>query len=108
LNGGKQEELRLLPKPLYRYELKGVKDADPSLQDGAMFAFVMGTDPEVILLLEVMGRDDKVTWKYAFARATGTVANASLGSAVVWSEGSETASRNPTNTQLTIQRPLPQ
>jgi hypothetical protein len=106
-NGAKGEDLRLLPKPLYRYDLKESKDADPSLQDGGMFAFVMGTDPEVVLLLEAVGRDDKVVWKYAFARATGAAADASLGNQVVWSESADTVGTGPTSTQLLIHRPLP-
>ena len=44
-----REELRLLPKPLYRYEPK----AGPVI-DGAVFAFVMGTDPESLLLIEAV------------------------------------------------------
>ena len=45
----KRWELRLLPKPLYRYE-----STDPDVLDGAVFAFVTsaGTDPEVILVVE--------------------------------------------------------
>jgi hypothetical protein len=106
-NGSNGENLRLLPKPLYRYELKESKDADPTLQDGGMFAFVMGTDPEVILLLEAVGRDDKVVWKYAFARATGTAADASLGNQVVWSESADTVGLGRTSTQFLIVRPIP-
>lgn len=41
-------ELRLLPRPLARYETKG------EVKDGALFAFVSsdGTDPEVIIAIE--------------------------------------------------------
>src|SRR5262249_6794274 len=44
---GQAWELRLLPKPLHRYE-------GPDVLDGSLFAFVStaGTDPEIILLLE--------------------------------------------------------
>src|SRR5262249_26872446 len=42
-----REELRLLPRPLFRYDLTNAKDADPNLLDGALFAYVQGTDPEV-------------------------------------------------------------
>ena len=40
-------EFRLLSKPLYRYQAKR-----PDLTDGALFAFVLTTDPEVLLLIE--------------------------------------------------------
>jgi hypothetical protein len=70
-----------------------------------MFAFVMGTDPEVILLLEAVEDKDKVVWQYAFARATGWAAEARLGDEVVWSVRSDTG-RDPTSSQLQIRRPL--
>jgi hypothetical protein len=104
-DGADLEALRLLPTPLYRYEIKKSEDADESLQDGGMFAFVMGTDPEVILLLEAVEGKDKVVWQYAFARATGWGAEASLGDEVVWSVRSDTG-RDPTSPQVQIRRPL--
>ncbi len=85
LPDGELEVLRLLPTPLYRYELKDSKDTSPKLRDGAMFAFVMGTDPEVVLLLEAVEREEKAVWQYAFARATAYAVEASLGDEVVWS-----------------------
>src|SRR5262245_50112525 len=57
---GNAEVLRLLPRPLYRYDLKDVKETDRNLRDGGMFAYVMGTDPEVVLLLEAVEREGKV------------------------------------------------
>jgi hypothetical protein len=101
------EVLRLLARPLYRYDLKERKDADPQLQDGGMFAFVMGTDPEVILLLEAVRRGEDLTWQYAFARATAWAAEASLGDKVVWSVGTDTQVGDPKNSQFQIRRPLP-
>ncbi len=64
---GERWELRLLPKPLYRYE-----STDPNVVDGALFAFVTsaGTDPEVLLALEAAtppGGGDP-TWQVGFAR----------------------------------------
>src|SRR5262249_31619878 len=40
-------QLRLLTTPAYRYQ-----DAKQGINDGAVFAFVHGTDPEVFLILE--------------------------------------------------------
>ena len=46
---GKRWELRMLPKPLYRYD-----STDPDVVDGAVFSFVTsaGTDPEALVVLE--------------------------------------------------------
>src|SRR5262245_14728141 len=54
-----QEALRLLPRPLYRYDFTNAKEPDPKLLDGALFAYVLGTDPEVVLVLEAIGTADK-------------------------------------------------
>ena len=66
---GAHWRLRILPKPLYRFE-----STDPDVPDGAVFAFVTdaGTDPEIFLLLEARraaGRSDP-SWHYATARFT--------------------------------------
>jgi hypothetical protein len=80
-----REELRLLTKPIYRYELDVAKAAHPDLIDGTVLAFVQGTDPEAVLLVEVVRRGGEVGWQYAFGRATGYDVEARLGSSVVWS-----------------------
>jgi hypothetical protein len=56
-------ELRLLAQPLYRYE-----NAKADILDGALYAFVEGTDPELILALETprVGKP----WKFATGRLT--------------------------------------
>jgi hypothetical protein len=62
-------ELRLLPRPLYRYE-----STDPDVLDGAVFAFVTsaGTDPEAILVLEARKAPGATapTWHYGVGRYT--------------------------------------
>jgi hypothetical protein len=60
---GERQELRLLTQPLYRY-----RSTDPELLDGALFGIVMGTDPEVFLLLEARQSGDARTWQYGLAR----------------------------------------
>jgi hypothetical protein len=65
----------------------------------------MGTDPEVVLLLEAVEGQDQVVWQYAFARATGWAAEARLGDDVVWSVNSDKG-RDPTSSQVQIRRPL--
>ena len=58
-------ELRLLPQPLFRYQ-----SSNPSIMDGALFAFVcsVGTDPEIFLLLESIESESGPKWHYALAR----------------------------------------
>jgi hypothetical protein len=58
--------LRLLTQPLYRYE---ANRAD--LADGALFAFVFATDPEVLLLIEARLAGDALAWHYGLARMSG-------------------------------------
>lgn len=58
----KPGDLRLLTKPLYRYPA----DVTGAI-DGGLFAFVQGTDPEVLLLLEAVQSTDGPRWRMAFA-----------------------------------------
>jgi hypothetical protein len=62
---GKRWDLRLLPAPLYRYPA-----APAGVVDGALFTLVSnaGTDPEVLLLLEVKEAGGKLRWQYACGR----------------------------------------
>jgi len=60
---GQKSDLRLIAQPLIRYEPK-----DKNILDGALFAFSIGTDPEVILLLEARTEKGQSVWQYAFAR----------------------------------------
>jgi len=104
---GSPEVLRLLPRPLYRYDLKDSRETSPNLRDGGMFAFVMGTDPEVVLLLEAVEREGKAVWQYAFASATVYAVEASLGDQIVWSVGAQRGA-DPGNPMKQIYRPIPQ
>ena len=57
-------ELRLLTQPLYRYAPQEANGGD-----GALFAFVLGTDPEVLLLIESRPTvEGQLVWHYAPAR----------------------------------------
>lgn len=101
-----REELRLLPRPLYRYELKKAKDPDPNLLDGALFAYVQGTDPEVVLVLEAIGTANQAVWQYAFVRATSGGLEVKLGREAVWTAPKAPANRIPTLPHFTMQRVL--
>ena len=60
------QEMRLLTTPLFDY-------ADPKTKEyrGAVFGFsTNGTNPDLLLLLEVSGDNDKAAWHFAPARMT--------------------------------------
>jgi hypothetical protein len=80
LVGDENDELRLMPRPLYRY-----KTDRPELYDGGLFAFVQGTDPEVVLVLEAQRRDGKSAWKYALTRRSMLGLEAKLDGKPIWS-----------------------
>jgi hypothetical protein len=76
---GIERELRMLSQPVFRYKSK-----NPELLDGAIFAFVEGTDPEAWLLLEARKKDGKFTWQFAFARMNNDELHGYLNKAEVW------------------------
>lgn len=98
---GDREELRLLPQPLYRYESKR-----PDILDGAVFAFVQGTDPETLLLLEAFKRGERFEWQFAFARRTsGELEGRYLGKSV-WHADRFPPNENPQSTHRALTHPL--
>jgi hypothetical protein len=72
-------KLRLLPKPLVRYGKAGAE-----VEDGALFGFVLGTDPEVFLMLESRPGKDGLEWQYAFAPMTCYQVKASWKGKETW------------------------
>jgi hypothetical protein len=60
------QPLRLLPQPLFRYA-----QPERGILDGALFAFVLSTNPELLLVVEAQTIDDKPEWMYSIARFTG-------------------------------------
>ncbi|HEY2250159.1 MAG TPA: hypothetical protein VGH74_03820, partial [Planctomycetaceae bacterium] len=73
-------ELRLMGKPLHRYA-----DPEQGLVDGAIMAFVEGTNPETLLLIECRGdQENKPAWFYGLARMSGGHLVARLEETVVW------------------------
>ena len=76
-------ELRLLPRPLYRYG-----PASEKILDGTLWAFVQGTNPEVLLLIESRpAPDHAIRWHYAFAAMTSYPAEAKRNGTSVWKVG---------------------
>lgn len=100
-----QEEMRVLPKPLYRQEASGAPGAETGLFDHAVFAFVQGTDPEAVLLLQAVRDNGQARWRYAFGRATGAGLRARLDKAVVWTVPHDGSVGTPLMTQIVFSRP---
>lgn len=74
-------ELRLLNTPLFRYE-----STDPTVLDGALFAFVTsaGTDPEVIIAIEARRVGDGYQWQYVVLRFSDLNLYVKLDDKEVW------------------------
>ncbi len=101
-----REELRMLPRPVYRYE---IDLGDPL--DGAIFAFVQGTDPEAFLLLEATHTgseaDGDFEWRYALARRTSGQMEARYRGQVVWKAERLLDYSDPNRDYFQFSRPLP-
>jgi hypothetical protein len=96
-----QEKLRLLPRPIYRY------DPDPGpVVDGAVFAFVQGTDPESLLLIELVQEGSRQRWVSAFARRTAGRLEGRLDGKVVWTAPLNPEYKDPRGPHFTVHIPL--
>jgi len=60
-----RQPLRLLRQPIYRYQ-----DAREQVIDGALFTFVLGTDPEANVFIEACQSGQGSYWRYAFRPMT--------------------------------------
>ena len=58
-----ERPMRVLGRPLYRYEPKSDK-----LNDGAIFGIFMDWDPEIILVIEAKETSSGSRWQFAAAR----------------------------------------
>jgi len=101
-----REEMRLLPKPIYRYRLENAERTHPDLIDGALFAFVQGTDPEAVLLIEAVRDGGRTVWQYAFGRATASGLEARLGKTLVWTAPRTYGNSDPRLPAIVFGRPL--
>jgi hypothetical protein len=77
---GGRWELRLIGRPVYRYQLQRT---DAAL-DGAIFAFCQGTDPEIFLCLEARRTADGYRWHYACATFSDYELHMRRGESEVW------------------------
>jgi hypothetical protein len=76
---GERQTLRLLPQPVYRYE-----SSDPDVLDGAAFAIVLGTDPELVVLIEARRSEDGFRWQHGFARMNDDAMVVKFNDRQVW------------------------
>lgn len=81
--GSAESELRLLPQPVYRYP-----EHTPGVLDGAIFAFVLATDPELFVMVEALEAAPGNTprWRVAPARFTGDPLRLLRGKEVLWDQ----------------------
>lgn len=98
-----RQELRLLARPLYRYE-----ETTGDVVDGAVFAFVMGVDPEVLLLIEAIRQGGEARWEYAYVRRTSGELLGRLDEKIVWRAERFPGNSDPRGTERGVGRPLPQ
>jgi hypothetical protein len=83
---GQRWELRVLARPLYRYE-----STDPDVLDGAVFALVSdaGTDPELMIVVEARKKPSEpstsATWQFGVARFSDMALSVKLKGEVVYS-----------------------
>ena len=76
---GRITPLRLLTTPIARYGKAGSMP-----EDGALFAFVEGTDPEVFLFVEARPGKDGPEWQYACAPMSCWPLRVTHKGAIVW------------------------
>lgn len=75
-----QQELRLLPQPIQRYN-----DGSAANSDGAVFGFAgNGTNPDALLLIETRPGVAAAGWQYAWIQMTTGKLTARLDQQVVW------------------------
>ena len=98
-----RQVLRLLTTPVHHY---GQPDGD--VIEGAIFLFVLGTDPECGLLLEAAKHKDQYRWEYALVRRTSGALQVTHKDKVVWQKPKGYAStRDPSKDHVTLTKELP-
>jgi hypothetical protein len=80
----KAVELRRLDRPLFEYVAP-----KHGVTEGALFSYVVATDPEAILLIEAFDEKGKTGFRYAFARFHFWRLTATLADKMVWDVGYE-------------------
>jgi hypothetical protein len=76
---GDEQTPRLLPRPLYRYDAAKTKTLD-----GGLFAFVLGTDPELMLLIECDTAAERPAWRFGVGRMNRDAVRLKRKGETVW------------------------
>lgn len=74
-------ELRLIPRPIHRYS-----DLQQGLVDGAIFLMAHSTNPEIIMVIELVREAEKSVWKAGFSRCAFAEVHVELDGKDVWSQ----------------------
>jgi hypothetical protein len=73
-------ELRVLPRPAYRYS-----DPDSGVVDGALFIIAYGRNPELFLTVEARGKSlTEAVWTYGLNRISAADLHVKLDDSEVW------------------------
>ncbi len=83
--------LRMMSRPTYRYG-----KADGEIIDGALFTFVVATDPEACLLIEIHRKGDATHWEYIVLPMTIYSLDAKLDGKPVWTKPEAMVFGDPT------------
>ena len=75
---GDQSELRLLPRPAHRYRCP-----DEKIEDGAIFLWAYGTNPEMLVQIEALVDTDR-SWRIGFARMSAARLKVTRADQTVW------------------------
>ncbi len=98
---GEDQTPRLLPRPLYRYDAEKAKALD-----GALFAFVLGTDPELLVLIECDTAAAKPAWRFGVGRMNRDTIRLKRKGETVWQAESR-REHNPEDAYLFFDLGLP-
>ncbi|MCO8122648.1 hypothetical protein NHH03_12950 [Stieleria sp. TO1_6] len=97
-------QLRMMSSPAYRYENAG---GSGEILDGALFLFSLGTDPEVMLVIETLPDPSGTQrWHYGIARMSVVPSLVHYNDTVVWQTQTAQA-KNPSSTYFLINESQP-
>ena len=85
----------MMSRPTYRYG-----KADGEIIDGALFTFVVATDPEACLLIEIYRKGDATHWEYIALPMTIYSLDAKLDGKPVWTKLEAMVFGDPTAPQF--------
>ena len=82
--------LRLLSQPLYRYS-----QPERGILDGGLFAFVLTTNPEFLVVVEAQTIAGKPQWVYSPVRFTGRQCELLINNQQAWPRGTLPSTYDP-------------